>query len=443
MPSLFDIAKSGVQSYRQALAVTGQNIANINTDGYKRREAGLTEVSSGQGGITQIQDGTGLGVRVEDIKRSFDAYLLDRKRNSFSREETATNFLEKISELEDLLLPGDADLGSSMGLFFSSLQEVAASPADVAARVVAVEEGKNVAATFSRTSEVLSQLKTGAKSHAQQEIDTVNILTKEILNVNSKLLSSSTQGGAANALLDNRDRLIDELSKTLEVTVTYTAKNAAIVRLGGSGSGPKIVEDSKRITIGLDEESTDIKVILGPGTLNSPTNQVTNGALRGLIDASKTVEQTIKDLDSLAQKFAQEINDQHKKGLTLDGLKGKDMFTSVGFTSTQNPTNMGNTTASAVASGGGLINPDPVKLVYSESRNEWVAYDLQNNELASDLTSISTQGITITLLGTATDGDEITINPSNNFSKDMEFALRRAEDIAASASFLISADTKT
>ena len=46
------------------------------------------------------------------------------------------------------------------------------------------------------------------------------------------------------------------------------------------------------------------------------------------------------------------------------------------------------------------------------------------------------------MLGTATDGDEITINPSNNFSKDMEFALRRAEDIAASASFLISADTK-
>ena len=442
MPSLFDIAKSGVQSYRQALAVTGQNIANINTDGYKRREAGLTEVSSGQGGITQIQDGTGLGVRVEDIKRSFDAYLLDRKRNSFSREETATNFLQKISELEDLLLPGDADLGSSMGLFFSSLQEVAASPADVAARVVAVEEGKNVAATFSRTSEVLSQLKTGAKTHAQQEIDTVNILTKEILNVNSKLLSSSTQGGAANALLDNRDRLIDELSKTLEVTVTYNSKNAAIVRLGGSGSGPKIVEDSKRLAIGLDEESTDIKVILGPGTLNSPTNQVTNGALRGLIDASKTIEQTIKDLDTLAQKFAQEINDQHKKGLTLDGLKGKDMFTSVGFTSTQNPTNMGNTTASAVASGGGLLNPDPIKLVFSETKNAWTAFDLQNNELGSDLTSISTSGLTITLLGTASDGDEITINPSNNFSKDMEFALRRAEDIAASASFLISADTK-
>ena len=106
---------------------------------------------------------------------------------------------------------------------------------------------ENVAATFSRT-EVLGQLKTGAKSHAQQEIDTVNILTKEILNVNSKLLSSSTKV-AANALLDNRDRLIDELSKTLEVTCSYTSKNAAIVRLGGSGSGPKIVEDPKGLLL--------------------------------------------------------------------------------------------------------------------------------------------------------------------------------------------------
>ena len=81
-------------------------------------------------------------------------------------------------------------------------------------------------------------------------------------------------------------------------------------------------------------------------------------------------------------------------------------------------------------------------MVFSETKNAWTAYDLQNNELGSDLTSISTRGLTITLLGTANDGDEITINPSNNFSKDMEFALRRAEDIAASASFLISADTK-
>ena len=56
MSSLFDIGKSGIQSYRQALAVTGQNIANINTDGYKRRGANLEEVATGQFGINNTGD---------------------------------------------------------------------------------------------------------------------------------------------------------------------------------------------------------------------------------------------------------------------------------------------------------------------------------------------------------------------------------------------------
>ena len=34
MSNLYDIGKAGLQSYRQSLAITGQNIANINTDGY-------------------------------------------------------------------------------------------------------------------------------------------------------------------------------------------------------------------------------------------------------------------------------------------------------------------------------------------------------------------------------------------------------------------------
>jgi len=75
MAGLMDIGKSGLQSYREALSVTGQNIANINTDGYKRREASLAEVSGASGGITELSSQLGLGVRVEDIRRSFDEFF--------------------------------------------------------------------------------------------------------------------------------------------------------------------------------------------------------------------------------------------------------------------------------------------------------------------------------------------------------------------------------
>ena len=63
MSSLFDIGRSGLQSYRRS-SVTGQNIANVNTEGYKRREAELKEVSAGQGDIYSVSSNSGLGVRV-------------------------------------------------------------------------------------------------------------------------------------------------------------------------------------------------------------------------------------------------------------------------------------------------------------------------------------------------------------------------------------------
>ena len=62
MGSLFEIAKSGIQAYRQALSVTGQNIANVNTEGYSKRDVSLEELGGIQGGVTDVSDQTGLGV---------------------------------------------------------------------------------------------------------------------------------------------------------------------------------------------------------------------------------------------------------------------------------------------------------------------------------------------------------------------------------------------
>ena len=82
MASLFDIGKSGLNSYRQALAVTGQNIANINTDGYKRRGVDLEEISASQSGMNSVGNSPGLGVRVSEIRRAFDEFLLTKARST-------------------------------------------------------------------------------------------------------------------------------------------------------------------------------------------------------------------------------------------------------------------------------------------------------------------------------------------------------------------------
>ena len=81
MSSLFDIGKSGLQSYRQSLAVTGQNIANINTDGYKRREANLEEIETVLALTNDDEDNLMVSVLVEKFSKDKRTMALINKPN--------------------------------------------------------------------------------------------------------------------------------------------------------------------------------------------------------------------------------------------------------------------------------------------------------------------------------------------------------------------------
>ena len=208
MPSLFDIGKSGLQAYRQSLAVTGQNIANINTDGFKKREVGLEEVTGAGGGVTEISDQTGLGVRVENIKRAFDEFLTDKVRQTSALFEKTDSFLKEVKDLENLLLPSDANLSNSIGEFFGSLQQIAAAPDDQAPRIIALEKGKDLAGQFNLYSDRIERLKEKIFDKSQSAKTSVNLFAQQISNINAKLLASGGAGDSSNALLDQRDLLI-------------------------------------------------------------------------------------------------------------------------------------------------------------------------------------------------------------------------------------------
>ena len=299
MSSLFDIGKSGIQSYRQALAVTGQNIANINTDGYKRRGANLEEVAAGQFGINNTGDSPGLGVRVSEIRRAFDEFLLNKARSSTAYAESTATFSKSIKQLEDLILPGEANLGAAIGRFFAGLQEIASTPNDIAARTVALENAKQMADTFTETASLIETYMQGLTTQANEQIDSVNVLTREIANLNIQLArASGTKPN--NALLDSRDAMIDKLSKLVEVNVDLTGKGVALVTLGENMNGPRLVENDRAIKLGVERQNERMAFILSPGAENILTSQVTNGSLNGLEMAYATAVDVMAEIDNLA-----------------------------------------------------------------------------------------------------------------------------------------------
>ena len=75
MGDLFDIGKAGISAYKNSLAATGQNIANVGTEGYARRDASIEEISSANADILTLSNTSGLGVRMGGVTRAFDQFL--------------------------------------------------------------------------------------------------------------------------------------------------------------------------------------------------------------------------------------------------------------------------------------------------------------------------------------------------------------------------------
>ncbi len=181
--------------------------------------ADLEEVSGSQGGITSLANQSGLGVRVADIRRAFDGFLLARSNSTNSVYQKANLFLDNLKQLEDTLLPSKGGLGEQIGRFFSSLSDVAASPTDIASRTVAIEVGKSLVASFNGLATQLVQFQEAAVGQADAGTKQLSLMAKELASINSKILSSGQSGQTPNALLDLRDKTINEMSSYATLSV--------------------------------------------------------------------------------------------------------------------------------------------------------------------------------------------------------------------------------
>ena len=441
MSSLFDIGKSGLNSYRQALAVTGQNIANIDTDGYKRRGASLEEVSASQSGINSVGNSPGLGVRVSDIRRAFDEFLLTKARSATAYAESSTTFSTSIRQLEDIILPGEANLGAAIGRFFTGLQEISSMPSDLAARTVALEQARQMAESFNETSALITNYREGLMTQAEQQLGDVNVLTNELAAINLQL---STTGGASqnNALLDSRDAVIDKLSKYVEVTVELNDKGVATVTLGDSFNGPRLVEMDRATRLGVEMANDKMSFILGPGAENILTSQVTNGSLAGIAAANSTAGDVIAEIDNMAFILVREFNAIHNRGLNLEGEHSGDLFRAIDVAVVPNPTNVGAASTELMVTDYNLVGSKRVTFTYDAGRDIWNGRDDYGELVASGRGSVALPGVQINFLGAAADFDQFVYDPVSGSAAGLAVVIKRPQDFAAASPLLVSADPR-
>lgn len=318
-----EVGKRGLFAQQMALNTTGHNIANANTTGYSRQRVEMQ--ASNPISTSGVKLGT--GVETSKLVRLREEYLDVQIRAEHKNTGYWEAKSETFSKIEELLNePSDDGLASTMDEFWKGWQELANHPESAAARSVVRQRGVAVAETFKHIMDSLNVMESDIKNVIETKTNEINSLAKQIGDLNVQISRVVPNNYQPNDLYDQRDVLIDQLSKLVNVKVTSGENGMVDVSVGNE----KLVsgKDYKTLTVGLDQTTglfnpTEFKI--GGNTI-----ALDGGELVGYIESfgkmnggDLNVLPKIKNaINELAKSFADEVNKVHLNGMNLDNIEG-------------------------------------------------------------------------------------------------------------------------
>jgi flagellar hook-associated protein 1 len=315
---LLQIGKSGAAAARIALDVTAQNITNASTDGYIRRSVLLAEVSA-SGGLGRVGDVSLSGVRLDRVVRNADMFRQSEVRRTGADAARAQAEVNGLSNIEDAL--EQSGVYNAVVAFEGALQQLASDPVDTSLRASVVESARTMTRTLNIAATSLDQAGQGLRFEAADGVDQVNLLAGELARVNLRLARAADASSDQITLLDQRDSLLEKLSKYVDVHTTIAADGTAAVRLAGA-SGPELVNGGTAHALAMvtDPDGTISYTLDG-----DPVTPLA-GSLAGKAQALNKLKDVRDGLDAIALTVIDTINAAQAGGTALNGAAGTAMF---------------------------------------------------------------------------------------------------------------------
>ncbi|MDO7585241.1 MAG: flagellar hook-associated protein FlgK, partial [Oceanospirillaceae bacterium] len=281
MADLLSTGISGVRTYQRALATVGNNIANVDTEGYSRQRVEIAQSASSSEGSLNI----GNGARAVRVQRSYDNFVVENLRSSQSQLNKHQATLEYVTQLENILADKQLSLSTSMDGFFAAVQEVSLAPSSVAARQNMLNVAESTVAQFTSVGTQLSLIEENSYSDLTGQVSSLNQLADQLASVNASLNRVNSLDKQPNELLDRRDTLIQDMSKLLRVHVVEKNNGAVDIHIGDVASGQYLVKDKTASTLGIDRSADnpdEAVLMLDPYMSPQKVTQVVGGSIAGI-----------------------------------------------------------------------------------------------------------------------------------------------------------------
>ena len=322
MSALMSIGKSAMFANYAALQTTGNNIANANTAGYSHQEVQLADAPGQFTGAGFF----GKGVNVVAVTRAYDQYLTHHAVNTGSTAAADSARLEKLTQLEGFFPLGSAGVGHAAGEFLNAFADLANNAADASTRQVVLSDAKELAQRFATVGDQINALQSGVALDVKTSVASVNALAVQIAKLNQNIASLRGTGQAPNQLLDERDRLVSQVSKLVNVT-TLGADDGSVGLFIGGGQNLVLGATVNTLTASADTfDAAKVQLGLREGGVNRlvPQDSLVGGSISGLLKFQNEDLTTGRNLlGQMATAISGSVNRQQSLGLDLGQPAGR------------------------------------------------------------------------------------------------------------------------
>lgn len=317
LTATLSLASQALSAESGAIAITNNNIANVNTPGYSRQIATLSP------DVLMNDTGTpGNGVVLQGATSVRDEILNLSLQQKTSDVSSLSAQAALWSQIEGHFADSSNGIGGALSSVFSSLSALSTAPTDAATRQAALSSASNLVDAFHSAASTLDGVQKQADAEVAGIVAQVNQLSSQIAKLNTQMLS----GGSTGSLADQRDALTQQLAGLLGVQATATeaspslsTTNGSPLVIAGTAYSLQVVQAANGQQYVFDAQGKDI------------TGDLTGGSLGGaLAMRDQQIPKLRSSLDSLASGFASAMNAAQAQGFDEDGSPGQAMFTLAG-----------------------------------------------------------------------------------------------------------------
>lgn len=312
--TLFSIGTKAMTASYAALATTGHNISNANVKGYSRQQVELA-TATGQFNGTGF---FGKGVDVSTVSRAHDAFLTREAATAGSLAAMDSTRFSLLNRLESVFPTGEMGIGHAAGEFLNSMVDWAARPTDAATRQVVLSQAQQVADRFAAAGAQLDELQLAVHEGLKADVAQVNQMARNVADLNERIAAAQGLGQPPNDLLDQRDRLIGEISQKLQVS-TIAADDGSVSLFVAGGQSLVLGTRVQTLTLEVDPRDASraaLGLADGSSTRLLQAQELGGGAIAGaLAFQNQDLVQARTQLGQMAAALAGTVNAQQALGL--------------------------------------------------------------------------------------------------------------------------------